>query len=296
MKVCPNCNAQNPDNATFCSQCGYDLTGVAMSPDAAGGWTCPNCDTANPPNAKFCINCGTKRPAQESSAGKTQFFGAIQESGKAKLVLIKGGGFEGISYQLNSTEHIAGRSNCAIPFHDDPFCSPEHANFFYFGGKFFVEDKGSLNGVMLRIKQPVKLTAGTYIRIGEQLFRFEDSETLPPIPGMEDPQDGTAILGSPINAGKKPRLLHILQGGKIGAVYFIDRSPLTIGREGCYLNFPIDRFISGRHAQIVQKGEEFYLEDIGSKNGTYVRIKDPVELAHGDYVFIGEQLLRVEMV
>ena len=37
------------------------------------------------------------------------------------------------------------------------------------------------------------------------------------------------------------------------------------------------------------------LTDLGSKNGTFVRINDESPLDHGDYVFLGQQLLRVEI-
>jgi pSer/pThr/pTyr-binding forkhead associated (FHA) protein len=37
------------------------------------------------------------------------------------------------------------------------------------------------------------------------------------------------------------------------------------------------------------------LTDLGSKNGTFVRINDEAPLAHGEYVFLGQQLLRVEV-
>jgi pSer/pThr/pTyr-binding forkhead associated (FHA) protein len=39
----------------------------------------------------------------------------------------------------------------------------------------------------------------------------------------------------------------------------------------------------------------FNLVDADSKNGTYVRIKSPTPLQHGDYLFLGRELLRVEM-
>jgi len=44
---CPNCQANNPDSAQFCSNCGVSLA-----------LTCPNCQHANPPGANFCNNCG----------------------------------------------------------------------------------------------------------------------------------------------------------------------------------------------------------------------------------------------
>ena len=38
------------------------------------------------------------------------------------------------------------------------------------------------------------------------------------------------------------------------------------------------------------------VSDLSSKNGTFLRIRGEQPLAHGDYVFMGQQLLRVEIV
>jgi pSer/pThr/pTyr-binding forkhead associated (FHA) protein len=39
----------------------------------------------------------------------------------------------------------------------------------------------------------------------------------------------------------------------------------------------------------------FTVTDLGSKNGTFTRIAGESPLEHGDYVFLGQQLLRVEI-
>ena len=40
--------------------------------------------------------------------------------------------------------------------------------------------------------------------------------------------------------------------------------------------------------------EQGHVETRG-RNGTFVRIRGEQELVHGDYLFLGKQLLRVEM-
>src|SRR6185295_9142032 len=98
--------------------------------------------------------CGTRidavpPPAEARSgglSGKTLFFGAMQAPGRAKLILIKGEGMDGVSYHLAGGEHIAGRLEGAILFPEDPLLSPRHANFFYRDNKLFVRDEGSHNG------------------------------------------------------------------------------------------------------------------------------------------------------
>jgi pSer/pThr/pTyr-binding forkhead associated (FHA) protein len=55
-------------------------------------------------------------------------------------------------------------------------------------------------------------------------------------------------------------------------------------------------FISGRHAELRIAGGVLTVSDLGSRNGTFVRIEKERVLKHGDYVFLGQQLLRVEIV
>jgi pSer/pThr/pTyr-binding forkhead associated (FHA) protein len=79
-------------------------------------------------------------------------------------------------------------------------------------------------------------------------------------------------------------------------IYRSRSDSISIGREGNDVNFLDDPFISGRHAQIAMSGDgQTTLTDLGSKNGTFVRISDEVALDHGDHVFLGQQLLRVEV-
>lgn len=71
---------------------------------------------------------------------------------------------------------------------------------------------------------------------------------------------------------------------------------MTLGREGNDINFPEDPFISGHHAELRLSGGVLSVTDLGSRNGTFIRIRGERALKHGDYVFLGQQLLRVEIV
>ena len=57
---------------------------------------------------------------------------------------------------------------------------------------------------------------------------------------------------------------------------------------------PVDGTPIFKQTVILGADGSFQLNDLGSRNGTYVRIRGERELAHGDYLFIGQQLLRVE--
>lgn len=223
---------------------------------------------------------------------KTMFFGANQVAGRAKLIVIKGEGVDGVTYQLNGTEHVAGRSEGAILFPDDPLLSPRHANFVYREGKLNVLDEASVNGVFVRIKEPIALPSGGVFLIGEQLLQVEPS---PPDLGPQPDSEGTYFYASPKRPSKM-KLIQRLRGGEIGMIYRSRGENISIGREGNDVNFLDDPFISGKHAQVtISNDGQITLTDLGSKNGTFVRINDEAPLGHGDYVFLGQQLLRVEM-
>ena len=70
---------------------------------------------------------------------------------------------------------------------------------------------------------------------------------------------------------------------------------LQIGREGGDLNYPTDLYMSAAHCRLEETGGRLTLTDMNSRNGTYVRLQVEKELSHGDYLFIGRKLLRVEV-
>ena len=256
--------------------------------DQAKNFVCRSCSTAVPLGHKFCGRCGAAVPPEILQA-RTQFFGQLQAPGKAKLILIRGEGVEGLSYQLNAEQHIVGRSGQLV-FPDDPFVSPKHANFFYRNGKLVVRDEGSANGVYLRVKGSVDVAAEDRFLAGEQVFRIDAT----PKPNDQPGPDGTYFYSSPKHQSPF-RITQLLQGGAAGMTVCARGSSLQIGREGGDLNFPSDLYMSAAHCKLEEAGGKLVLSDMNSRNGTYVRLKAERELAHGDYVFIGRKLLRVEI-
>lgn len=259
--------------------------------EQARNYVCKECSTPVPSGHKFCGRCGAGVP-QEIVDLQVKFFGAMQAPGKARLILIRGDqGVEGLSYLLQGTEHIAGREDGQILFPNDFWLNSRHANFFYRADKLIVKDEGSANGVYLRVRQPVEITPGDQFLCGEQVFRLE----VTPKDTAGPEADQTYFYSSP----KRPspfRLVQILRGGATGLVFCARENTARIGREENDINFPEDLYMSGSHASIaLLDNGKFMLTDASSKNGTYIRMKGERELANGDYVFLGHQLLRVEM-
>jgi len=232
------------------------------------------------------------RPSAEQVGGRsTQFFGGALQAARAKLTVIRGDGEDGVSFALAGTDHVAGRGECAIAFPEDTFLSPTHANFRYVNGTLSVCDMDSTNGVFVRIAGTVQVEPHTTILLGEQVI------SVGPAKPVEDASDSEGTYFSASMArGATMELVQILRGGITGWVFRVEPEVVTIGREANDINFPRDPFISGRHAQIQLSGGVLSVTDLGSRNGTFVRVTGEQILKHGDYVFLGQQLLRVEIV
>jgi pSer/pThr/pTyr-binding forkhead associated (FHA) protein len=282
--------------------------GAQAAKPQAGGATCGKCGTTVPPNFKFCQICGTRvvvpvdfnvetavrQPAAESvpkPGRSTLFFGGAAQAARAKLTLIRGDGEDGVSFTLAGTDHLAGRGECPISFPDDPYLSPIHCNFRYAKNLLVVRDEGSLNGVFVRITGSVRIEPGSTVLVGEQVLSVSPARGFDDLPDAE----GTYYSASMM----RPSTVEIVQqlrGGSSGWVYRPDSETVSIGREGNDINFPDDPFISGRHAQLQLTAGVLTVTDLGSRNGTFVRVTGEYVLKHGDYVFLGQQLLRVEIV
>jgi pSer/pThr/pTyr-binding forkhead associated (FHA) protein len=269
------------------------LAAVHSRPAMPAPRPCRECGNPVPAAFRFCGTCGARMDAPKPTGDRrTIFFGAMQQA-RAKLVLIKGDGLDGVSFTLAGKEHVAGRTEGPLLFQDDPFLSPRHANFYYKDDKLVVSDLGSANGVYVRTRGPVLLQTGDVFLIGEQVLRIET--TPPETAGLGPDDDGTYVFASPRRASRM-RLVQTLRGGDVGLVYRATGDIVSIGRDSNDINFPDDPFISGRHAQVTFGDAGMLLTDLGSKNGTFLRIRQDTTLSHGDYVFMGQQLLRVEIV
>ncbi len=264
--------------------------------DQARSYVCKKCYSPVPQGHKFCGRCGEPVP-REVLGAQTIMFSKMLEPGKAKLVLIKGEGFQSdpsdeTAYLLGGQKHPCGRSQGDILFEHDPWVSPLHATFFYRDdGKLMIRDEGSLNGVYVRVRAPMPIQPGDNFLAGEQVFRLETT----PRPSDGNDAEGTQFYSSPKRVSPF-RVVQILRNGILATQVCARDTGLTVGREGCDMNFPNDPYMSTRHGRVELTPQGgFMLVDTGSKNGTYLSIRGERELSHGDYLFVGRELLRVDI-
>jgi pSer/pThr/pTyr-binding forkhead associated (FHA) protein len=95
---------------------------------------------------------------------------------------------------------------------------------------------------------------------------------------------------------KAPRTVAIIdeRGSKVKSMSL--DGTLQIGRaDACQIKLP-DTYVSSFHARIYRHDSGWYVEDLGSTNGTYLnqkRVTSPAELRAGDRVKIGKTTLEL---
>jgi pSer/pThr/pTyr-binding forkhead associated (FHA) protein len=207
---------------------------------------------------------------------------------------------------------VMGRSpSCSLPL-DEPLASREHANVVFESGTFWVVDNGSRNGTMLndeKITTKKELRDGDEIGIGATRIKFvldktseddaDDDKTR--VASAADLKDeaapGQAVVQKK-EIGDVDVKLRIVEGPLAGGVFRNWESPLTIGR-GLNNNVVlVDDAISTAHAQIVQEGDDYFIEDLKSSNGTFldgVKVQKN-KLSNGQKIKLGVSTLIFETV
>ncbi|HJP88402.1 MAG TPA: FHA domain-containing protein [Candidatus Limnocylindrales bacterium] len=82
----------------------------------------------------------------------------------------------------------------------------------------------------------------------------------------------------------------------VGSVFALD-AVTTLGRDVNNAIVIDDEFVSSSHAALTYRGRAWYVEDLGSTNGTYVngsQVDGLSPVAFGDEIQVGQARLRLE--
>lgn len=93
-----------------------------------------------------------------------------------------------------------------------------------------------------------------------------------------------------------PTHVIVVDGTNAGERAELGATPVLIGRGNDAAIRLDDDYVSTRHARIAASGDQWFVEDLGSTNGTYigsVRITQPTTVTVGTQVRIGKTILEV---
>lgn len=254
---CPQCSHVNPRSNRFCAACGYNLTAAAqMIPSA-------------PPMA----------PSPATASVRPVI-----------MVALRADGSEAGSYPLPDIVQLSlGRDTGSI-FAGDSYLSPRHATLTRRANELVVRDAGSLNGVYLKLRphEPWPIDYGDVFRIGQEIVRYEELVQQPAT------TDGVRRFGSPAK-GYMGRLALVIGRDTTGNAFPVPERGVHCGRERGDILFSEDGYVSGLHCRIGKATDgKITLTDVGSSNGTFIRLKTEHALQPGDILLMGQQLFRVD--
>src|SRR3954454_23113680 len=93
-----------------------------------------------------------------------------------------------------------------------------------------------------------------------------------------------------------PTHVLVVDGANKGERADLAKAPILIGRGNDAAIRLDDDYVSTRHARIAASGDQWFVEDLGSTNGTYIgsaRITQPTTFTLGTQVRIGKNLLEL---
>jgi len=235
MIVCPNCNHQNPDGATQCEACYTPLPTTT---------NCPNCGSSIQNDASFCGQCG---------------------------------------FNLKSTNQATGGNLSSAPIPDlpdlvmpDPLIAPETVVSSPSPAPAIASPPPPVPDPDF----PMPATVVSQLPLQEEA---QVASSNPPITPNPAPAGKTSVPSPQMSTGAAPtqlqqqtaKLLHIQTNTTIELPQNLsvihmgkpnDQIPPDIDVSG----FPNSEIVSRNHADIRVEGDAYYIEDVGSSNGTYI--------------------------
>lgn len=115
---------------------------------------------------------------------------------------------------------------------------------------------------------------------------------VPPMPGAEG-------VGQPAPAkrGGAPQQITIVEGPLTGSRMDLENlQEITIGRASSCTFVVGDDFASSQHAKLLKRGNDWFVEDLDSRNGTYVngyRIDQPERVTTASDIKVGRTTIRL---
>jgi pSer/pThr/pTyr-binding forkhead associated (FHA) protein len=297
MLQCPFCHTDNPEGTTFCPECGTYL----LEDDRRG-------------TDVLLDNLPDEIEAPLLSQEGSLLVIRLSISGKGRQVILplEKPAFLGRSDPLN---HIFPEVDLSEDDGPPYGVSRRHAKIFKRGAAVLIEDLGSLNGTLLNNRRlmphmPEPLAHGDTLELGRLVIQvlFDDEDEI------EKPQEITLQARRAYLNQRVEDLFELYEGGLcylewippggtgepksitrlIGEMLPLPHLGATlIGRYPDTALQLSSRKVSGHHCRVFYADFQFFIEDLGSTNGTYLsktKLAPHVrqELQHGDRIRVGD--------
>lgn len=227
---------------------------------------------------------------EDYTVASTDMYDASTVSPPGLTIRKPGGGTE--FFVISKPSITIGRShrlNNDIVIEDDGMISKRHAKISMTADGFRITDIDSTNGIWVNGERVTDATlkSGDVIRLGSTEIAFDEAAGTRTVASVaKEKAKAAPKLVSDDNANRKDEYLlasDMVIGRSLGSDIRVEHSS-----------------VSRRHARIYRNGADYYIEDLGSANGTMVNDSDlhqnaPVKLRAGDRIRVGEVEFGFEM-
>jgi class 3 adenylate cyclase len=207
-------------------------------------------------------------------------------SAKFKLVQVRTDGRPSREFELPSKITSIGRTSGDFTFPQDGMMRTPHARIIVESGQIFVEPVEQ-SIAFFSLVGPYRLQQGDVIKIGNQILEFRINAAALEMAAMM----GTGIRE--LSVMLQHPVAEFVSTAADQKHYSVLEGQATWGRTKATYVFPTDTAMSRSHAKVYHRGEDFFIEDTGSTNGTFVMAREKTPLPEGAVLSIAGQLLRV---
>lgn len=218
----------------------------------------------------------------------------------SKIIVTEHGTQERRNFNCDAPETTIGRDPDNLIELISEGVSRNHAVIIHDSADFFLKDIGSrggttLNGSPIQENERYLLRTGDVITIDKYHLHFTRSDEIEQ--SFNDLTDSEVmevkLLKKVLGALDKDTLpsLEVMNGANSGQRIFFheEDDTLSVGRDP-ENDLPIEEYVVSRHhAKILRKGKEIWVQDLGSKNSTFVNNQqiESAPLRDGDRVAFG---------
>lgn len=184
-----------------------------------------------------------------------------------------------------------GRSEGDVKFPDDLPMAPASFRVFIKFGQVFVKDLSEgAESVFIRIAAAHTLQHDDVVLMGRHLFKFREvwgAMAAAAELGL-DITEVNRSMDEPV-AGMTCVYPHDEKGGQFAMM----EAEVTFGRTKGTYTFHDDKMMSRCHARMLQRAEDFVIEDLGSRNGTFVKLRGIASVCPNTVILVSNQILRI---
>lgn len=165
------------------------------------------------------------------------------------------------------------------------------AKFSLIQGQPTVENVGPRGRIYIRLVATYTLEEGDVVAIGTRQFKFVCK---PEVVAAATSLGKTILNVTSLLEESAAEFLAVNPDGSPRSErYPLREEEVTFGRTTGTYTFEGDRLMSRSHARVYQRGEDFFLEDLSSRNGTFLMVRGKAPVPFFAPVLVGKQLFRV---